>query len=58
MCGEFMKLETRESVTRVPGTTQDVKSTSKEWVCRECDYFEEDDSISVGDDGGAGGDAA
>jgi acetone carboxylase gamma subunit len=44
MCAEFMKLETREVVTRVPGTSQEVKRVVREWVCPECDYFEEDDS--------------
>jgi hypothetical protein len=57
MCGEFMRLVTRETVTRVPGTSQDVKTTSREWVCSECDYFEEDDSIADPGEGG-GGDAA
>ena len=59
MCGEFMHLVTRENVTRVPGTSQDVKTTSREWVCNECDYFEEDDSISADNkDGGGGNEAA
>ena len=44
MCGEFMRLVTREAVTRVPGTLQDVKTTVREWVCPECDYFEEADA--------------
>jgi hypothetical protein len=41
MCGEFMRLVTRESVSRLPGTTQEVKTPVREWVCPECDYFEE-----------------
>ena len=48
MCGEFMKLVTRETVSRVPGTAQEVKTPVREWVCPECDYFEEDDSSSSG----------
>jgi C4-type Zn-finger protein len=44
LCTTFMKLVTRPSVTRVPGTSQEVKSVTKEWVCPECDYFEEDES--------------
>ena len=43
MCAEFMRLVTRESVSRVPGTAQEVKSVLKEWVCPECDYFEEEE---------------
>jgi hypothetical protein len=38
-----MSLETRETVTRVPGSAQEVRSVVKEWVCRECDYYEDDD---------------
>jgi rubredoxin len=43
MCGEFMKLETREEVTRVPGNPREIRHEVREWVCPECDYFEEDD---------------
>ena len=50
MCGEFMRQVTRENVSKVPGTSQVVKTQVREWVCPECDYFEEDDS--------RGGDAA
>lgn len=46
MCGEFMRLVTRETITRLPGSTQEVKGTVREWVCPECDYFEEDDGSS------------
>ena len=41
MCGEFMRLVTRETVSQVPGTAQQVKTDTREWVCPECDYFEE-----------------
>jgi len=41
MCGEFMRLVTREQVSRLPGTTQEIKTPVREWVCSECDYFEE-----------------
>jgi predicted RNA-binding Zn-ribbon protein involved in translation (DUF1610 family) len=43
MCGEFMRLVTRERVSRLPGTSQEVKATVKEWVCPECDYFEDEE---------------
>jgi hypothetical protein len=43
MCGAFMKLQTRETVSYVPGTGQPVKQESREWVCPECDYYEEDE---------------
>jgi len=41
MCSEFMRLVTRETVTRVPGTSQEVKTAVREWICPECDYFED-----------------
>jgi hypothetical protein len=41
MCGEFMKLVTRETVARLPGTLQEVKTEVREWVCPECDFFED-----------------
>lgn len=41
MCGEFMKLVIRESVSRLPGTSQEVKTSVREWICPECDYFED-----------------
>lgn len=43
MCGEFMRLVTRETVSRLPGTAQEVKTPVREWICPECDYFEEDE---------------
>ena len=43
LCATFMRLVTRQQITRVPGTSQEVKSEYKEWVCPECDYFEEEE---------------
>jgi hypothetical protein len=44
MCGEFMRLVVKEVVSYVPGSSQAVKTRSREWTCPECDYFEEDES--------------
>jgi acetone carboxylase gamma subunit len=41
MCGEFMRLVTRETVSRVPGSAQEVKTSVREWICPDCDYFED-----------------
>lgn len=41
MCGEMMRRTERSSVHRVPGTSTERTSTYFEWVCPECDYFEE-----------------
>lgn len=43
MCGEFMRLVARESIEHVPGLPQPVKHMTREWVCPECDYFEEEE---------------
>ena len=49
LCGDRMRLETRETVTRVPGTSQETRTIVREWVCRECDYFEEAEESPGGD---------
>ena len=41
MCGETMQLRERETIDRVPGTAQTRTSKFREWVCPECDYFED-----------------
>ena len=41
MCGETMRLSVRERDERLPGTGQPVRRIAREWICPECDYFEE-----------------
>jgi rubredoxin len=41
MCGESMRRQDRIAVIRIPGTSEVKEHTIEEWVCRECDYFEE-----------------
>ena len=48
MCGETMKLREREVTNRVPGTPQTKTTQFREWVCPECDYFEEDETPMAG----------
>ena len=43
MCGELMRLVIHERSESIPGTRQNVKREVREWVCPECDYFEEVD---------------
>jgi hypothetical protein len=43
MCGEPMRLRERETIERVPGTPQTQTARVREWVCPECDHFEEDE---------------
>jgi len=48
MCGEFMKLVTRETIARLPGTQQEVKTEVREWICPECDFFEDAEPSEIG----------
>jgi hypothetical protein len=41
MCNEPMRLVVRERSDTIPGSRQAVKREVREWVCPECDYFEE-----------------
>ena len=41
MCGETMRLNEKELTENVPGTPQAAVTKIREWVCPECDYFED-----------------
>jgi C4-type Zn-finger protein len=41
LCGGTMRLKTTETVVRVPGNPRNTKRSITEWVCPDCDYFEE-----------------
>jgi len=43
MCGEAMQLDTRERIDRIPGIGRAKTRQAQEWVCPECDHFEEAD---------------
>ena len=43
MCAEDMRLTERERIDHIPGTGQATRERAQEWVCPECDYFEEAD---------------
>jgi YgiT-type zinc finger domain-containing protein len=40
-CGETMKLHARDIRERLPGLGQITVRQLREWICPECDYFEE-----------------
>jgi C4-type Zn-finger protein len=44
LCGESMRLQICERLEHVPGTGQTTTRTVREWVCPECDYWEEAES--------------
>lgn len=41
MCGESMRLSVREVQDRRPGQDQGSVRMVREWICPECDYFED-----------------
>ncbi len=41
LCGENMRLSVREIQERVPGVSQPTPRVVREWICPECDYFED-----------------
>lgn len=41
LCGESMRLHERERSESIPGTGQVTRRHVREWVCPQCDYFEE-----------------
>ena len=41
MCGGALRLRQSETVVHVPGNPTPSRRTEREWVCPECDYYEE-----------------
>jgi predicted RNA-binding Zn-ribbon protein involved in translation (DUF1610 family) len=41
LCGEAMRIRATESVVYIPGNPTSTTRVVREWVCPECDYFEE-----------------
>jgi acetone carboxylase gamma subunit len=41
MCGTLMRLKITEVVTPIPGNPSPATRILREWICPECDYFEE-----------------
>lgn len=44
MCGETMRLSVRETHQHPLGGGQPTVRVVREWICPECDYFEDADS--------------
>ena len=40
-CGETMQIHEGEITDRIPGTAQTTTQKYGEWVCPECEYFED-----------------
>jgi hypothetical protein len=41
MCGGTMRLTETQTATHIPGNPAPTMRTLREWVCPDCDYFEE-----------------
>jgi YgiT-type zinc finger domain-containing protein len=41
LCGTSMRLKTRTETVRVPGSRETRSKKVSEWICPECDYFED-----------------
>jgi rubredoxin len=41
LCGGTMKMKQNTTVTHVPGYPNATTRITMEWVCPDCDYFEE-----------------
>jgi C4-type Zn-finger protein len=41
LCGELMDLTQTQSSTQVPGNPKPTILVVSEWVCKDCEYFEE-----------------
>jgi len=44
-----MRLHDRTVIERLPGSTQSRTTQFHEWVCPECDYFEETEELAEAD---------
>jgi YgiT-type zinc finger domain-containing protein len=47
LCGGTMRLTQRHSVVQVPGNLNATTRDIREWVCPDCDYYEEADGEGV-----------
>ena len=43
MCGGTMQLKQAEATVPIPGNPRPTRQVTREWVCPDCDYFEEAD---------------
>jgi transposase len=44
LCGETKRLTIREAADRAPGARQTTTRVVREWICPECDYWEESET--------------
>ena len=44
LCNGTMRLRETQTVTHVPGNPKPTTQTTREWICPDCDYFEDADT--------------
>lgn len=49
LCGERMRIKEREISEWIPGHSQQATRTLREWICPECDYYEEAEELPGSD---------
>ena len=43
LCGAALRLKVTETVSQIPGNPKPTRRPHREWLCPECDNFEEVD---------------
>ena len=41
LCGANMRIREQQTTVKVPGNPSAIPRRTREWVCPDCDYFEE-----------------
>ena len=41
LCNGSMRLRQHETIVHVPGNPKATTQTTREWICPDCDYFED-----------------
>lgn len=52
LCAGTMRLKRTETAVQIPGNPRPTPQLALEWICPDCDYFEEVDERGT-EDGGA-----
>jgi rubredoxin len=43
LCGGTMRIKVFEAVSQIPGNPKPTKQAHREWICPDCDNFEDAD---------------
>ncbi len=42
-----MRLRRTEVIAKIPGSSQTTRRNTAEWICPDCDYFEETEDVKA-----------